>query len=951
MVPQQKVRAGTASKGLRFEKISIFIFLLGVLLMSAGCKIEKIDSSRKDNASSVLSEHKTDDVIPHSGVAPVEKQDSMIVKQEQKIADTELSREISEALASGEGPHVIRLKNGMSLLIKEDDRFPLVNVRLFVQAGSAYENPEQAGISHLLEHMVFKGTNTRGPGKTALEIESVGGDMNAATSFDYTVYYVEVPEKEWKLGMDIVTDMTFNAAIDPDELTSEREVVLSELERGEDNPGSRIFKTLQSIVWKDTSYQWPIIGYRDTVKNISAEDIHAYIDRLYQPQSMLLTVVGKINPEEVVKEAEKLCGSIEDKKPVVPPVTFAAPASGEPTVKIIPGKWNKAYIGAAFPIPGLSSAKTAGLEMLCELLGGGETSRLYRKFKYEKRMVDSISVSSLTLERAGMLYIFATLDADKVEEFWKELMVELSRVDLSEFTDREMDRVTLNLEDSLFLTKETLSGLASKLGYFQFFEGGQQAEENYLYDLRNISREQLQKLYDEYFVPENIAACMLLPEGAAADAGVFEESVSKNWPAGAKAVGEVAAAGPGEGATIELTNGSKIVFIPDETLPYTALSMYWVGGDADLAQEQQGLAALTSQSLTRGTASMNATELEDYVSDRAASIGATAGREVFAINSKFPSRFTGDMLPLIKEIITEPRFAPEELDRARQDQVSAIKRKEDRPLSLAFRNIFPFLYKSGSYSYYHLGMPSNVSKYSGANVRDFWDRQSSRPFVIAVCGDYDRDALADFARELDRKLVLKGTPPLVSAAQWGDKKDLNLVLPDRNQAHLMVVFPVPGMEDRDATAGLSLLRASLAGQSGLLFRDLRDKQGLGYTVTAFLWQAPKTGFMAFYIGTKPEQLEQAMTGFEKTVKMLKEKDLPEDEIIRARNILNGEYYQEHQSLLSRSRESSSLIVKGFDADFDIKIIKQAENMDASQVRELINKYIDWDNKYSLTVQP
>ncbi|WP_245577134.1 M16 family metallopeptidase [Maridesulfovibrio zosterae] len=911
--------------------------------MSSGCKIEQVVSNGKKDVPAVLNEAGKN--------APKTEQVSGTSKADQKLADAELSKEISNALASGEGPHVIKLKNGMSLLIKEDNRFPLVNVRLFVHAGSSYEDPSKAGISHLLEHMVFKGTTTRGPGKTAREIESVGGEMNAATSFDYTVYYVEVPEKEWKLGMDIVTDMTFNAAIAPDELTSEKEVVLSELERGEDNPGSRIFKTLQSIVWKDTSYQWPIIGYRDTVKNISSEDIHTYVDRLYQPQSMLLSVVGKINPEEVVKEAERLCGSITSKEPVVPPMAFSTPAAENPTVKIIPGKWNKAYIGAAFPIPGLSSAKTAGLEMLCELLGGGETSRLYRKFKYDKRMVDSISVSSLTLERAGMLYIFATLDADKVDEFWKELIAELSSIDFNDFTDREMDRVSLNLEDSLFLTKETLSGLASKLGYFQFFEGGQEAEENYLYDVRNISRQQLQKLYNEYFTPEKLAACMLLPEGTKADSKTFENAIAKNWPSKKKTTGINKVSGPGEAATIELGNGSRLVFIPDETLPYTAISMYWVGGDADLPASEQGLAALTSQNLTRGTKSLNATELEDYVSDRAASIGASAGREVFSINSKFPSRFTADMLPLINEIITEPRFAIEELDRAKQDQVSAIKRKEDRPLSLAFRNMFPFLYKSGSYSYFHLGNPEGVEKFTTKDIQSYWAKQSTRPFVIAVCGDYDHDAIAKFAKELDSKLVLKNKSLDIPTSIWGENKDLKLELPDRNQAHLMVIFPVPGMEDQKATAGLSLLRAALAGQSGLLFRDLRDKQGLGYTVTAFLWQAPKTGFMAFYIGTKPEQLDQAMTGFENTVKMLKEKDLPEDELSRARNILSGEYYQDHQSLLARSRESASLMVKGFEPDLDIKIIDKASKMDASQVRELINKYINWEDKYTLTVTP
>ncbi len=938
MFPHQKKAVKPTAKGFRFEKLPIILLLLGALLMVAGCKIEKTDRSTKQEASQTPTTVK----MSQKTSAQASAEDSAV---------KELKKEISEALSSGEGPHVIKLKNGMSLLIKEDTRFPLVNVRLFVHAGSSYEDPSQAGISHLLEHMVFKGTNKRAPGQTALEIESVGGDMNAATSFDYTVYYVEVPDNEWKLGMDIVTDMAFNAKIDPEELKSEREVVLSELEKGEDNPGSRIFKTLQSIVWKGSSYQWPIIGYRKTVEKLTSKDIHAYIDRLYQPQSMLLSVVGKIDPQKIAVEAERLCGSLKATHPVIPPVEFPAPAIGKTTVKLIPGKWNKAYVGVAFPIPGLNSAKVAGLETLCELLGGGETSKLYREFKYEKRMVDSISVSSLTLERSGMLYIFATLDADKVEEFWKELMAEMSTMDFSQFTDREMERVSLNLEDSLFLTKETLSGLASKLGYFQFFEGGQQAEENYLYDAKNITRPQLQKLYNEFFVPEKMAACMLVPEGFKATEKDFEKVVAKNWPKKKEAASKSNDVGPGKASTIELSNGSKLVFIPDTTLPYTAISMYWTGGDADLTADEQGLSALVSRSLTRGTQKMNATELEDYVSDRAASVGASAGRDVFSITSKFPSRFTADMLPLIKEIMTAPRFAAKEIDRAKHDQISSIKRKEDLPVSLAFRNIFPFLYKKGNYSYYHLGVPSKIMSFTEKDIRNFWAKQSSRPFVIAVCGDYDREAIMNFAHELDAKMVHKNKPIAIPVPEWGKDKKLELTLPDRNQAHLMAIFPIPGMENEDATAGLSLLRAALAGQSGLLFRDLRDKQGLGYTVTAFLWQAPKTGFMVFYIGTKPEQVKQAMEGFEKTVKMLRKEDLPEKEIQRAKNILNGEYYQDHQSLLSRSRESASLMVKGFDQNLDIKLIEKAKKMNASDVRELINKYLDWSKKYTITVQP
>ena len=367
--------------------------------------------------------------------------------------------------------HIVKLKNGLTVLIKEDDRFPLVNARLYVHAGSAYETPETAGISHVLEHMVFKGTEKRGLGESARAIESVGGSTNAGTSFDYTVYYVEVPDDQWTLGLDVITDMAFNPTLDPTELESEKKVVLEELERGEDTPGNKLFKTLQGMIWNGTSYEWPIIGTRETVSSFTSEDINQYITKFYQPQSMLLCVVGKVNPEEVLAEAERLLGDLTNTLPTLPPATIAVPATGAgPRVVKMTGNWNKVYMGAAFPIPHGSSAKVAGLELMSHLLGGDDTSLLYRKFKYEKQLVDDISVSALTLERGGMLYVHATLDSEKVEEFWTELMAELASFDAANFTDREIERARLNIEDSLFLAKETLSGVASKTGYFQFFE-------------------------------------------------------------------------------------------------------------------------------------------------------------------------------------------------------------------------------------------------------------------------------------------------------------------------------------------------------------------------------------------------------------------------------------------------------------------------------------------------
>lgn len=551
--------------------------------------------------------------------------------------------------------HVIKLKNGLTVLIKEDDRFPLVNARLYVHAGSAYESPERAGISHLLEHMVFKGTEKRGVGQSARDIESVGGSVNAATSFDYTMYYVEVPDDQMALGMDVITDMAFHASIDPQELKSEKKVVLEELERGEDSPGSRLFKTLQGQLWKGSSYEWPIIGYRDTVKSFTSQDIHNYINEFYQPQSMLLAVVGKVDPEQVLAEAERLLGGLKNTRPVTPPEPIAIPTKGDgPSVTVLPGKWNKVYLGAAFPIPDFSSAKVAGLDILSQLMGGDDTSRLYRTFKYDKQLVDDISMYAMTLERGGLIYISATLDADKVESFWSELAKELASFDPADFTDREIKRARLNLEDSLFLTKETLGGLASKSAYFQFFEGGEQAEQNYLFELSQVNRDEMRELYHEFIRPDQLATCVLIPEDADITAESLTAIVNKDWP-GDKDVEKAAAiTEAGANKVIDLPGGGRLVLLPDATLPYTALSLYFTGGDGILNPDQAGLAALAARSLTRGTMHLSATELQDFLSDHAASLSSSAGRNIFALEAKYPVRFTDAVLPVIRDTLTSP---------------------------------------------------------------------------------------------------------------------------------------------------------------------------------------------------------------------------------------------------------------------------------------------------------
>lgn len=860
----------------------------------------------------------------------------------------------ADALSSDDAARTtfVRLENGLGVLVREDDRFPLANIRILVHAGSAYETAEQAGISHMLEHMVFKGAGNMAPGESARRIEAAGGSLNAATSFDHTVYHVEVPDSAWKLGLSVVADMTFKPALIPAELTSEKEVVLAELKRGEDSPDTMLFQTAQALVWAGTAYARPIIGYRDTVRAVTSESMRAYIAPLYQPQNMLLCVVGRVKAADVVAEAARLLGNVPNTARITPPAPFPPQPADGPHARVVPGMWNKVHLALAFPAPDFRSARMPGLDMLAQILGGDETSRLYRSLKYEKRLVDSVSVGSSNLERSGVLMVGAVLDADKLHMVLDEIAAQLASFDPESISDQELARARTNIEAGLFLSRETLEGLASKITHQYAFEGGPQGEANYLAAIASMTRPQLAVLYREFFRPEKLSLVVLAPESAKADGAALLARVEKRWPAKRQA-DHAKPAGQAEPRQIALPGGGALVLLPDATLPYTAVSIAWPGGDGLLKPGEQGLATLTASLLTRGTKQRSANQLEDFLADRAASLGASSGAETFGVSAKFPSRFSADMLGLVREALTAPAFAEAELRRAREDQLNAIKRSEDQPIGLMFRNLPQTLFASAPHDLLRLGLPEQVAAFGRAQAAGFWSRQSRQPFVLSVCGQYDEAALVAFAESLARDLApAKGEKPFAAPAPaWKPRATRELSLKGRNQAHLLVVFKAPGRADQEAAARLSVLRAALAGQSGLLFRDLRDKQGLGYAVTAFLSQYNKGGFLAFYIGTDPDKLPLAHAGFRKAAEAIAAAPLPEAELKRAKNVLSGEYFQDRQALLSRSREAAGALVQGLPRDAERRLVERAQSLSAEDVRQAAAEVLRWDEAFVVEVRP
>jgi len=843
------------------------------------------------------------------------------------------------------------LPNGLTLLVHEDRRFPLVSIRLFVRAGSAHELPEQAGISHMLEHMVFKGTATRGPGEVAADIEGVGGELNAATGFDATMYIMDVPDEHWILALEVLQDMIFQATIDPGELESERQVILSELDQGQDQPQRRLFEAVQKALWPGIPYGRPIIGFRETVQNISREDILEYIHRNYQPNAMLLVVCGNVRYEEVVDQIQRLFGDLDNQELIEPKAPLhVMPSGGVPQLIIEQGPWRKVHFAMALPIPGLRSIQSVGLDVLAQMLGGDKTSLLYRTFKHDQGIVDAISASATSLERGGMLSIQAQLDPANMPRLWRGLIDVLANLNGDSFTPEALERAKLNLEDSLFQAKETIPGLANKLGYFQFHEQSLAAEQRYLYVVRHMNKTQIDDLIKEYIRPDGLVGAVYTPEPAVLDGVEMTAWLNEHWPRrevyaqGLQA--ETAAATQQE--IIRLAPDRTLVLLPDPFLPYIALNFTWSGGDLLLTPEEQGLSELTARVWTKGTIRRSSLEIQEFLADRAARVAAGAKLEKFSLSAHFPARFEQDMLSFLLEMIEEPSWALEELARGKQEQISSIVRSEDHPVGLAFRRIFPFLFPDHPYGYQRAGDPEIIETYSREQVFAFWKRQKDMPWVLSVCGDFNRQEIIDLAQRI---AASDASPAIVLPVPvWNQDREEILRLVDRNQAHMLMVFPVPGLDHKD-TAGLRVLREVLAGQSGVLFQDLRDAQGLAYAVSAFLWQDSLAGFLAFYIATSPDLVDQALDGFQAATLRLSKDPLSETELNRAQNLLWGDYHRERQPLMARAQEASDAVSSGLDMDHELHLLEQARHITTEDLSVLVRTYLQREEAYVLKVLP
>lgn len=860
-----------------------------------------------------------------------------------------LALSCSEAVSGQKEVLKARLDNGLTVLIEQERSAPVVSVQMWVKVGSADEPDKLSGISHVFEHMLFKGTNKRKVGELASAVESVGGDINAFTSFDNTVYHLTVPSRYFPTGLDVISDAIQHSSFDPEELKKELEVVLEEIRMNEDKPGRNLYKSLLSNAFSVHPYRRQVIGAVEKVSALKRDEILKFFKKWYIPNNMTLVIVGDVDKNEAlaaVKESFKGFKKAHDphkKRPAEPRQKAAASEVLSMPVK-------ESHLGMAFHIPDLKHNDTFAIDVMSIILGGGESSRLYKKLKIDDSLVYDISAYDMSLKDPGVFFITATLEAGKINDTVSGTVAEISRLASEGPGAEELEKAKFNIESHFVYSRETMDGLASKLGYYENNLGDYAYEKNYLEGIKKVSAEDVKRVIAKYFTPENMTISVLTPvedKGRFTKEGLVTISASAFSKAGTEFVKKEAA--EAKTTRVKLDNGMTLIVKEVHANPTVAFYATFPGGLRYEEAKANGAGNFTAEMLNRGTKRWTREELSKEVEEMAGAVGGFSGWNSTGVSGKFLSTHFDKGLGMLAELILNPTFPDDEVEKLRKDLIAAIIRQEDNPPSYAFKLLYKELFKEHPYGMPVIGDIDTVK----ALTRDDLINTHKRFFVpermvLVIVGDVGTEHAIERVNTLFKDFT-PGKAELKEPSQETRQAETRQTgaVKEKAQTNVGIGFLGTRIGSPDSYA-LKVLTEVLSGQGGRLFVNLRDKRSLAYSLSAFSKDGVDPGLIAVYIGTAPEKKDQAIEGILNELKEIRETKVSPEELNRAKRSLIGGYEIGLQEVSSQASDIANNELYGLGYEFYKTLPGRIEAVSADDVLEAARKYLTLD-AYTISI--
>ncbi len=871
------------------------------------------------------------------------------------------------------------LANGLRVVTLEDHSCPIIAVQVWYHVGSKDENAERTGFAHMFEHMMFRGTDRLGPEAHFEYIRASGGECNAHTAFDQTVYENEAPKEQLPMVLWLEAERMASLKVDRAGFETERAVVEEERRLGLNQPYGSVPEKLLAQVFKVHPYRWSPIGNIEHLRRATAEELLRFWETFYVPNNATLVVVGDVTHDQVEKEADKAFGWIP--KCADPPrITAKEPLFDKPkTITIEETRGPVPIVAIGYRTVGQGDKDALPLELLMSIVGGGETSRLYRALVDDAEIAVLAMGAAMSLEQEGFAGAGAVLmPLSNMDKPLAMIDVELDKVKKDGVTDAELKKAKTNYLRKLVESSQTVAKKCDQLGNAALFEGGVSKLNDRPKEIEAITLDDLKRVANEYFVPERKVIVKIEPTvggmlrtllggkgEAEGEEAAPKKEIAANDP-GPQRMGPKASAkrpaGYPESAPVAplekthvdfasqsktLENGLRVVVVENHELPKVSVTLGFKDGEFSEPKGKPGTASMAMEMLMKGTATKSAQQIAEVLESNAIQLGANASLDSCTVSGSALKAQTTLLFKTLADVVKDPIFPEKEFGKLKRQGITGKKIGEKQPAAIADREFAKALFGTHPYGRPSGGLSGDLENLKVKDAIAWW-KQYGRPdlAVLYVAGDISAQNAFDLAEALFSDWTSDGKSP-------GEKLD---AFPPQEKTHILLV-DVPGAiqsqirvghrgierDDSRWFTGKVLTQIFGGAFNSRLNETIRVKKGLTYGASGGLSAQRFAGRFTVSTFSKTKTTVEAVAAILEEVKRMQNEPPSEKELSQAKSYLVGSFAGDHETPESIVSQLFGLELDGMTLDYIDRYLDGIVKTTADDVQKLAREVIDPDH--------
>lgn len=866
--------------------------------------------------------------------------------------------------ANNQGIVFYQLPSGQKLYVKPIHTQPIVTIDTWLNVGSVDENAQNNGVSHFLEHLIFKGTKDYANGALDELLTEKGASFNAATSKDYTHFHITVATRYFQDILPAHADMLINADVPAEQLEPERKVVQEEINRALDDPNRKALNKVFETLFGSHPYSMETLGPKSNIATIKREAILDYFHKWYQPKNMVTVVVGDVDPEQIKNQVQKAFETAYNKMP-------NHPEAGKPVVANIPVLKNgpnvfhfsdpnisQPSLMLVFPGPKTELKDDAvALDLATLILGQGASSRMNQEMRNNKGLARDVGAGNYTMQQAGMVYYQADTTEKDIIPAEKELLSEITEFYKNGPTQVEVDKAKKQMIKSFAFLSESTEGYAETLGSNAAL-GKLSDFTEYLDRVNQLTPLQIKTVFQKYTNLKQSILALILPGTpdkqkdakkiaslSTASKEVITKTCTQNNELCMAAKPEVTASSALKSNTdnsmqaYKLPNGVQVLLKPVSDVQTAAIQIMFRGGR--LTEPMAGVGDLTARMMFKGTDKLSAGELAAYFENNGLDLGAGFQKDYFSISGTSLSSDFSSLLTILNKVVETAPFPEAELNLEKAYMLQSIQTRRDSPQARMFELATENLYPNHPYGITGEQVEKNIPAITHQNLADYFNslKNNAQDVTVSIVGNFDPTSVSKQLNQLFSQFKTnasaKGLPktllPLASKTVQDHK-------PKQAATWIGYTWQGPEITDTKNYAALKVLTEILGGSfTSRLFTDLRKAKGYAYETASFYSGSIENGPFTAYIGTDPKNEAAVLKGLDEEIEKLKTTPVTPNELARAKSQIIGNFLLAHESMSDMALYLSLYQTLGTGFEFDRTYPDLIQSVTIEDVQAVANK--------------